>query len=142
MRIVEATRAPSPERRQALVAFVERLTARAGSRPLSDHLWLDLKEGGGPDLIVVSAADPGGTIAFAQVSRANEGSVLEVVVDPSVPDAAAVHDDVLETAIDTFRAAGGGHVTWWTDVDDTGQDGRSARGVAEQAGLALVRSLH
>jgi mycothiol synthase len=86
---------------------------------------------------VVSAADLGGTIALAQVSRANEGSVLEIVVDPSVPDAAAVHDDLLETAIDAFRAGAGGHLTWWTDVDD-----ERSRRVAEQAGLALERSLH
>jgi mycothiol synthase len=137
MRMIEITRAPARERRQTLVAFVENLAADAGSRPLSDHLWLDLKEGRGPDLIVVSAADLGGTIALAQVSRANEGSVLEIVVDPSVPDAAAVHDDVLEPAIDAFRAAGGGHLTWWTDVVD-----ESARRIAEQAGLALERSLH
>ena len=134
MRLVEVTNEPTADRRDALVAFIERLTGQAGSRPLSDHLWLDLKESGAPDLIVVSAADPGGTIALAQVSRANEGSVVEVVVDPSVPDAAAVHDDVLETAIDTFRAAGGGHLTWWTDG--------GAYQVAEQAGLALERSLH
>jgi mycothiol synthase len=137
MRMIEITRAPARERRQTLVAFVEKLAAEAGSRPLSDHLWLDLKEGGGHDLIVVSAADLGGTIALAQVSRANEGSVLEIVVDPSVPDAAAVHDDVLETAIDAFRAAGGGHLTWWTDVDDA-----EAHRVAERAGLAHERSLH
>ena len=137
MRMIEVTRAPAQERRQALVAFVERVATDVGSRPLSDHLWLDLKDGGGPDLIVVSAADPGGTIALAQVSRANEGCVLEIVVDPSVSDAAAVHDDVLETAIDAFRAAGGGHLTWWTDVA-----GEEARQVAEQAGLALERSLY
>ena len=51
MRLVEVTHAPTPDRRDALVAFIERLTGQAGSRPLSDHLWLDLKEGGGPDLI-------------------------------------------------------------------------------------------
>src|SRR4029079_13335362 len=39
MRLVEITRAAAGERRQALVAFVERLAGEAGSRPLSDHLW-------------------------------------------------------------------------------------------------------
>jgi mycothiol synthase len=137
MRKIEVTRAPSPERRQDLIAFVERVAAVVGSRPFSDHLWLDLTKGGAPGFIAVSVADPSGTVALAQVSRANEGSVLEVIVDPALPDAAAVHDDVLETALDAFRAGGGGHVTWWTDVDDA-----SAHLIAEQAGLALERSLH
>jgi mycothiol synthase len=137
MRLIEVTHPPGPDRRQALVAFVERLTAEAGSRPLSDHLWLDLKEGGGPGSIAVSAADTSGTIALAQIAHANEGSLLEIVVDPAVPDAADVHDDVLETAVDAFRGAGGGHLTWWTDADD-----ERARRVAEQCGLALERSLY
>jgi mycothiol synthase len=137
MRMIEVARPPAPERTHALVAFVERLAAEAGSRPLSDHLWLDLKEGAAPGLIVASAADPSGTIALAQVSRANDGSVLEVVVDPSLADVADVHDDVLETAVDAFRDAGGGHLTWWTDLDD-----ERVRGVAELAGLTLARSLH
>jgi mycothiol synthase len=137
MRMVEVTRALTSPRREALVAFVERLTAGAGWRPLSDHLWLDLKDGHAPGPIVVSAEEPGGTIALAQVSRANEGSVLEVVVDPAIPDAATVHDDVLETAVDAFRNAGGGHLTWWTDVNP-----ERVGGLARQAGLALARSLH
>jgi mycothiol synthase len=137
MRLVEVTHAPVPERRHALVTFVERLAARAGSRPLSDHLWLDLKEGDAAGSISVSVSDPAGTIALAQIAQANEGSVVEVVVDPAQADAADVHDDVLETAVDAFRVAGGGHLTWWTDADD-----ERSRDVAERSGLRLERSLH
>jgi mycothiol synthase len=137
MRVVEITQAAATDRRQALVAFVQRLADAAGSRPLSDHLWLDLQERAGAGSISVSAADESGIIALAQIARANEGSVLEVVVDPALDDAADVHDDVLETAIDAFRGAGGGHLTWWTDVDDPG-----AHDIAEQSGLRLERSLH
>src|SRR4051812_21487905 len=136
MRMVEITQSMAPERRRSLVAFVERMAAD-GSRPLSDHLWLDLKDGDGTGSISVSAADPNGVIALAHIAPANEGSVLEVVVDPSLVDAADVHDDVLDTAIDAFRGAGGGHLTWWTDVDD-----RRAHGIAEQSGMRLERSLH
>lgn len=139
--MVEVTHATAPDRRQSLVAFIERLAAEAGSRPLSDHLWLDLKDGGqdgdGAGSISVSVSDPTGTIALAQIAHANEGSVLEVVVDPAVPDAGEVHDDAVETAVDAFRAAGGGHLTWWTDVDD-----ERVQRVAAQSGLHLERSLH
>ena len=137
MRLVEITHAPAPARRDSLLAFVEQLAASGGSRPLSDHLWLDLKDGEGTGSISVSAADEGGVIALAHIARANEGSVVEVVVDPELEDVAEVHDDVLETAVDTFRGDGGGHLTWWTDAGD-----EPAQRVAERCGLHLERSLH
>ena len=137
VRLVEITHAPTADRRESLVAFVDRLAASAGSRPLSDHLWLDLKDGDGTGSTSVSVADASGVIALAHVARANEGSVLEAVVDPDIADAAAVHDDVLETAVDAFRAAGGGHLTWWTDGG-----GDRAEHVAEQCGLHMERSLY
>jgi mycothiol synthase len=137
MRLVEITHAPTAARRRSLLAFVEQLTARSGSRPLSDHLWLDLKDGDGSGSISVSAADERGVIALAHIAHANEGSVVEVVVDPELGDVADVHDDVLETAVDAFRGDGGGHLTWWTD-----EGGERAEQVAERCGLDLERSLH
>jgi len=83
MRQVEVTLSPGSERRQPLVALVERLAEEARSRPLSDHLWLDLKDGGAAGSISVSVADPTGIIALAQIAHANDGSVLEVVVEDS-----------------------------------------------------------
>lgn len=137
MRLVEITHAPTPERRRALVGFVDRLAAGTGSRPLSDHVWLDLKDGDGSGSISVSAADPNGVIALAQIAPANDGWVLEVAVDPGLADADAVHDDVLETAADAFRGAGGGQLTWWTDLER-----ERAERVAEQCGLHAARALH
>ena len=110
------------------MAFIEGLTAEPAQRPLSDHLWLDLKEGSGPNLIVVSAADPGGTIALAQVSRATKDRCSRSWSIPSVPDAAAVHDDVLETAHRHLSRGGRRPRDVVDRFDDTSQEGRSARG--------------
>jgi mycothiol synthase len=137
MRRVEVSRHLSEPAREELVAFVERLAAALGRRPLSDHLWLDLNAGGGPGFIAVSAADPTGTLALAQISAANEGSILEVAVDETVADATQLHDDVFETAIDTFRRDGGGQLTWWVDGDDD-----HVTSLAASNGLALARGLH
>ena len=142
MRRIEITRRPAPSTVTDLTAFVERLADARGARPLSDHLWLDLKAGGSPGFLVASAADTHGLLGFAQISHANEGSTVEVVVDDTPSDVSRIHDDVLETAVDTFRRdafrhGGGGHLTWWTDSDDD-----QTQQIADRLGLALVRSLH
>jgi mycothiol synthase len=137
MRRVEVSRKLSDSARDDLVAFVERLAVTAGRRPLSDHLWLDLNAGGGPGFIAVSAGEPNSTLALAQISAANEGSILEVAVDGTLADATRLHDDVFETALDAFRRDGGGQLTWWVDGDDD-----HIRSLAAGNGLALARGLH
>lgn len=137
MRKVEVDRKLSDRSRAELVAFVERVTDRLGRRPLSDHLWLDLNAGGSPGFIAASAADGSATLALAQISAANDGSTLEVVVDSEAPDAPRLHDDVFETAVDAFRREGGGLLTWWVDSDD-----EHVLALASANGLSLARGLH
>jgi mycothiol synthase len=137
MRKIDVSRTLSTAARDELVGFVEGAADQLGRRPLSDHLWLDLNAGGSPGFVAVSAADASGTLALAQISAANDGSTLEVVVGSGVPDATRVHDDVLETAVDTFRRDGGGTLTWWVDGDDD-----HVRDLATSNGLTLARGLH
>lgn len=137
MRKLEVTRKLSAAARDDLVGFVEGVADELGRRPLSDHLWLDLNAGGSPGFVAVSAVDQSGTLALAQISAANDGSTLEVVVAGDVPDAGRVHDDVFETTVDTFRRDGGGTLTWWVDGDDD-----HVRALASANGLALARGLH
>jgi mycothiol synthase len=120
-----------------LIAFVETAAARIGHRPLSDHLWLDLRAGGAEGFLAVRAGDADTTLAMAQISAANEGGVLEVVVATDAGDSAALRDDVAETAVDAFRRAGGGRLAWWLDRPDD-----RARGVATRIGLTPWRALH
>jgi mycothiol synthase len=137
MRRVEIVRRPASTERHAMLEFVERMTTVSGARPLSDHLWLDLRDGGGHGFVAATVADPTGMLALAQISSANDGAVLEAVVDDRVPDRRAVRDDALETVVDGFRRDGGGHLTWWVDSDS-----EEIRTVAERLGLALSRALH
>jgi mycothiol synthase len=137
MRRVDIVRLPSGAQRDEMTGFVERLAARRGSRPLSDHLWLDLRDGGGDGFIAATVTDSGGMLALAQISAANEGGVLEVVLDDDLPDPVAVHEDVLETVVDAFRRDGGGPLTWW--VDD---DAEPIRAAGQRVGLNPTRALH
>lgn len=129
--------------RDRLVAFVDELSVAHGARPLSDHLWLDLVDGGAPGFVAVTASGLAGDAerldGMAQVSSANDGLVFEVVTRPAhdLADAEAVAIDLADTAIDTVRRRGGGRLTWW--VDD------ASPAVAELAashGMALERALH
>ncbi len=68
-----------------LVALVERATERDGLRPLSEHVWLHLKEGGderGQHLIARSR--DGDVVGYAHIDVTDEveGPSAEVVVDP------------------------------------------------------------
>lgn len=134
--LVEIARRPTADQVAAAVAFVERVSDRTGGRPLSDHLWIDLRSG---RPLLVHVADESGTVAIAQVSAGNETSSLEVVVDPGIDREVAgrLRDDAASTAVDLFRHQGGGPLQWWLDDPDADRIA-----VAARLGLAPARSLH
>lgn len=137
--LVEIVRRPDATQIGVVTSFVDRVTTAIGSRPLSDHLWLDLRAGGSDGFLLVHIADETGTVAVAQVSRANDSSSLEVVVDPALaPDRQRqVGDDAAATAIDAFRRSGGGRLFWWLDDPDD-----EVLELARASGMLPVRSLH
>ncbi len=137
MRVVEIIRRPGVAERQRLIAFIDEMTDLLGVRPLSDHLWLDLNNEHGDGFLVVTVADDGGILALAQISTANDSASLEAIVRRDLADATSVRNDVIETAVDSFRRGGGGKLLWW--VDDAGE---SERDLAERIGLSLDRELH
>ena len=137
MRVVEIVQRPSAEQRDAMVSFVEQIGESTGTQPLSDHLWLDLRAGGGDGFVAVTATDESGIIAVAQISAANDAGSLEVVVRPDVVDAVMIRDDLAETALDAVAAAGGGRVVWW--LDDPDDDDRET---ASRLGFEPVRGLY
>lgn len=137
MRVVEIIQHPTAPQRRALIEIVERATERLGERPLSDHLWLDLRSGDGQGFVAVTVADDSGPIGMAQISAANDTSSLEAFTMPDLDDATAIRDDAAETALDTFGASRGGRVLWWVD------DPRDAdRSFAAAHDFEPVRALH
>jgi len=137
MRAIEILRQPNPDQVVALTEFVERTAASIGRRPLSDHLWLDLRHGGADGFVAVVATDETGPIAMAQISSANETASLEAFATPTVDDARVVLDDIAETALDAFRSRGGGRMFWWVDDPVEADDD-----FAVANGLAPIRRLH
>ena len=87
-----------------------------GTRPLNDHLWLDLREGGRQGFagIIARETDHSHPVAYCQVSRGNESWSLDLVVHPHHRyDTLEIAPELLRTALDIVSREGGGHVHWW-----------------------------
>lgn len=140
MRITELAPDPADDERRAALSFVETVEALTGVAQLSDHLRLDLGRAAGagtPGPLTATVRSNGDIVAFAQVSGANEASMVEVVVDPRVHDATDVRDDVVATIIHAHRARSEAPLVWWLD-DPTAHD----LAVAERFGLVVWRELY
>lgn len=87
-----------------------------GARPLNDHLWLDLREGGRRGFAGIVARDSGHAhpVGYCQVSRGNESWSLDLVIHPHHRyDSLEIAPDLLRAAVDVVASEGGGHVHWW-----------------------------
>lgn len=88
-------------------------------RPLGEHQWLDLVQGGRTGFAGLVASEPGHghPVGYAQVSRGGDGRPtwsVEVVVDPHHRGAgSSVGTDLLRAALGEVGRAGGGHVHMW-----------------------------
>ena len=87
-----------------------------GHRPMSDHLWLDLAEGGRPGFAGLLAWEQGHEhpVAYCQLSRGSSSWAIELVVHPHHRyDMAVIGPEMIEAATGLVRTEGGGRVTWW-----------------------------
>jgi len=85
-------------------------------KPLNDHLWLDLRQGGRTGFAGLTArdADSQAPLAYCQVSRGNDSWAIDLVVDPNSRDKILELGQALMTeAIRIIKIEGGGHVHWW-----------------------------
>ena len=110
-----------------------------GVRPLNDHMWLDLREGGrlGYACVLAREAGHGHLVGYCQVSRGNDSWLIDMVVHPHHRyDMAEIGPRLLDDAIGVISVDGGGHVHWWVFEANT-VHAMLARG----AGLAPGRRL-
>lgn len=115
--------------------------ARAdGRRPLSDHLYLDLVNGGLDGFAGFLASEPGHDhpVAYAQISRGNGAHAFELVIHPHHRyEMATIGPELIEAAIDVVAADGGGRVNWWVFEPTTAHSA-----LADNAHMTRGRTLH
>lgn len=130
-----------PQQVTEAVALVEAVRGEIGHRPLSDQQWLDLTLGGRQGVTTLLVLDAGGAVVgLCPVAPGNDTWTIEVVVDPTLPDASQL--DLVDRLVDAALAhvrdhEGGGEVHWWVfhRADDLAP-------IALRRGLAPVRTLH
>jgi len=121
-----------------LLAGVERAD---GVRPLSDHLWIDLRQGGRPGFAGLIASIPGHDhlVAYCQVSRGNDSWSLDLIVDPHHRyEMASIGPELLNAAIDIISQEGGGKVYWWV-YEPTQLHHQLARGINFALGRTVTQ---
>lgn len=112
-----------------------------GQRPLSDHLWIDLRQGGRPGYVGLLGWQPGHDhlIAYCQVSRGNDSWALDLIVHPHHRyEMASIGPQLLAEAINVIREAGGGHVHWWV-FEPTEIHATLAQSVGLHAGRSMLQ---
>ncbi len=110
-----------------------------GHRPLGEHQWLDLVQGGRHGFAGLVAWEPGHDhpVGYAQVSRGSGSWQLEFVVDPHHrAEDLPIGRELVAEAIGVIAGLGGGHVHMWVPRPQAVHDD-----IAAAAGLARGRDL-
>jgi mycothiol synthase len=101
----------------AVSELLDVAAASDGHRPLGEHQWLDLVQGGRRGFAGLVAWEEGHDhpVGYAQLTRGTASWALEYVVDPHhrVTDGRAIGTELLEAAIGIVKNEGGGHVHLW-----------------------------
>jgi mycothiol synthase len=124
----------------AVVELLEAATEADGHRPLGEHQWLDLVEGGRKGFAGLVAWEPGHShpVGYAQVTRGVRDWAVEFVIDPHHrrEHGGAIGADLLNRALEIVANEGGGHVHLWVPKPGSLHDE-----VAQSVGLRPGREL-
>jgi mycothiol synthase len=139
VRSLDIKRQMSPDDIAEVSSLLNDAERADGAVPLSDHMWLDLREGGRNGFAGLVAREPGHDhpVAYCQLSRGNDSWAIEMVVHPHHRyDMAGIGPELMNATLDIVREEGGGHVHWWV-FEPT----RVHHNIAELAGLREGRTL-
>ena len=140
VRVLDIKRQMRPDDVQVVRDLLRDAERADGHRPLSDHLWLDLVDGGREGFAGLVAWEPGHDhpVAYAQISKGNESYSVELVVHPHHRyEMHLIGPELLSAALDEVARNGGGHVHWWVFEPTIGHEQ-----VAAEVGLTPGRTLH
>ena len=118
----------------AVLALVERCAEADSVRPISEHSWLHIRQGGDHGSVHLLAISSGALAGYAHldVTDAIEGPSVELAVDPD-QRRIGIGQALLERAI---ARSPSGRLRMWAHGENTGADR-----LAERMGFARVRTL-
>ena len=125
-----------------IAAVTELLDAAAEAddhRPLGEHQWVDLVQGGREGFAGLVAWEPGHEhpVGYAQVTRGRDSWALEYVVDPHHRhEGSTIGRDLVKAAVGVVASEGGGHLHLWVNKPTAEDDD-----IARFAGLERGRDL-
>lgn len=140
MRCLEIKRQMGSDDIASVTELLDAAARADGRRPLSDHLYLDLVNGGLDGFAGFLASEPGHAhpVAYAQISRGNDAYAFELVIHPHHRyEMATIGPELIDAAVDVVAADGGGHVNWWVFEPTSAHTA-----LADAAGMQPGRSLH
>jgi len=123
----------------AVSELLEVAAAADGHRPLGEHQWLDLVQGGRSGFAGLVAWEPGHDhpVGYAQVTRGGGSWALEFVVDPHHRHQGnGIGRDLVAAALAVVAGEGGGHVHLWVPKPTDGHEE-----IAAATGLRRGRDL-
>ena len=112
----EIKRNMTPQNIAEITQLLDAVEKADNRKPLNDHLWIDLRQGGRPGFAGLLAYIPGHDhlVAYCQVSRGNDSWSLDLIVDPHHRyDMETIGPEMLAAAIEIISNEGGGQVYWW-----------------------------
>ena len=107
-----------------------------GRAPLSDHLRLDLANGGGPGFAAITVEEGDRLAGYAQLATINGTHNIGLTVHPDLRADPTIGHRLLHTAVDVVARTGGGSVQWWAFAATTAD-----ADLATSAGLTMTREL-
>ena len=140
MRSLEIKREMASDDIANVSELLDAATRADGRRPLSDHLYLDLVNGGLDGFAGFVASEPGHDhpIAYAQISRGNHEHAFELVIHPHHRyEMATIGPELIDAALEVVAGAGGGRVNWWVFEPTSAH-----RSLAEAAHMTRGRTLY
>ncbi|MGH9269048.1 MAG: mycothiol synthase, partial [Acidimicrobiales bacterium] len=123
----------------AVSQLVDVAAAADGHRPLGEHQWLDLVQGGRQGFAGLVATEEGHDhpVGYAQLTRGPSSWAVELVIDPHHRhDSLAIGTDLVAGVLDIVRREGGGHLHLWVPKPAPVHDA-----IAAATGLARGREL-
>ena len=112
----EIKRNMTPQNIAEITQLLDAVEKADNRKPLNDHLWIDLRQGGRPGFAGLTARHhrTGQPIAYCQISRGNESWAIDLVVDPQHRNQTLdLGNALFSEASKIISGEGGGHVHWW-----------------------------